>query len=268
MKIEVLLAIMNCTNEKEYTKIITSNNINGEVFSANQVQSQGIKLINGARRIISYKEIGASQNRNRLLENALGDICIFSDNDTVLVNNYESIIEEAYKKRKDADVIIFYAENLNKRREKNKKIGNRKINKINLLKIRTNEITIRKEAIEKIKHKNIKFDINFGPGGIFSKGEENIFISDLLDAGMKIYSVNKKISSSKNEDSTWFSGFNEKFMYDQGAVFYRIYKKYYKFMILQYIVRKYHLYRGKITIKQAYAYMCEGAQKCKEIYGV
>ena len=38
-------------------------------------------------------------------------------------------------------------------------------------------------------------------------------------------------------------------------------------MILQYLIRKYHLYRKTLSIKQAYTQMQKGAQKCKEIYG-
>ena len=262
MKIEVLLTIMNCKNKEEYKKILISNKITGKVLATNQLQGEKITVNKNGKRLISYNEIGASKNRNHLLENAEGEICIFADNDTVFVDNYESIIENEYKKNKDADIIIFYAENQNKNREKNKKIGNKKINKINLMKIRTNEISIKKETIEKIRKNNIKFDINFGPGSIFEKGEETILIADLLNAGMKIYSVNKTISSSKNESSTWFSGFNEKFLFDQGAIFYRIYKNKCKIMILQYLIRKYYLYKKNINIRQAYKAMCKGALAC------
>ena len=258
MKIEILLAVMNCTNENEINKILEKNQITGQVLVANQATNTAFTENKEKIRLISYNEIGASQNRNRLLENTTGDICVFADDDTVFEKGYEKIIEKEYKKRNDADIIIFFAENQNKSRE---------INKINLMKVRTYEITIKKQAIEKINKMNIKFDTNFGPGNIFKKGEETVFISDLLDAGIKIYSVNKKIASSQNESSTWFTGFNDRFMYDQGAIFYRIYKKYYKIMILQYLIRKYHLYRKTLSIKQAYAQMQKGAQKCKEIYG-
>lgn len=267
MKIEILFAVMNCTNENEINKILEKNQITGQVLVANQATNTAFTENKEKIKVISYNEIGASQNRNRLLENATGDICAFADDDTIFEKDYEKIIEKEYKKRKDADIIVFFAENQNKSREKNKKIGNKKINKINLMKVRTYEITIKKQAIEKINKMNIKFDANFGPGNIFKKGEETVFISDLLDAGIKIYSVNKKIASSQNENSTWFTGFNDKFMYDQGAIFYRIYKKYYKIMILQYLIRKYHLYRKTLSIKQAYTQMQKGAQKCKEIYG-
>lgn len=267
MKIEVLLAIMNLKDETEYRNLLKQNNITGKVVAINQVKEKGFNIENGDTRIFSYKEVGASNSRNKLVEKAEGDICIFADNDTVFVDNYEEIIKKEYEKNSEADIIIFFAENQNSNREKNKRIGNKKINNLNLMKVRTNEITIKKEILEKIKKENLKFDTNFGPGGIFKKGEETIFISELLKMGMKIYSIDKKISTSRNEESTWFTGFNEKFLFDQGAIFYRIYHKWYKILIIQYLVRKYFLYRKNVSIKKAYKEMCAGAKKCKEMYG-
>ena len=173
MNVEVLIALMNCENEKQFKKICKLNNIKGMAIASNQIETKGITIKDGVQKIISYQEKGASQNRNRLLENAIGDICVFADDDTVFVDNYEKIIENEYKKNKDADMLIFYAENQNKHREKNKKIGNKKINKINLMRIRTYEITLKKETLEKIKEKNIKFDTNFGPRWIFCKRRRN-----------------------------------------------------------------------------------------------
>ena len=267
MKVEVLLAIMNLKDETEYRNLLKQNNITGKVVAINQVKEKGFNIENGDTRIFSYKEVGASNSRNKLVEKAEGDICIFADNDTVFVDNYKEIIKKEYEKNSEADIIIFFAENQNSNREKNKRIGNKKINNLNLMKVRTNEITIKKEILEKIKKENLKFDTNFGPGGIFKKGEETIFISELLKMGMKIYSIDKKISTSRNEESTWFTGFDEKYLFDQGAIFYRIYHKWYKILIIQYLVRKYFLYRKNVSIKKAYKEMCAGAKKCKEMYG-
>lgn len=267
MKVEVLLAIMNLKDETEYRNLLKQNNITGKVVAINQVKEKGFNIENGDTRIFSYKEVGASNSRNKLVEKAEGDICIFADNDTVFVDNYKEIIKKEYEKNSEADIIIFFAENQNSNREKNKRIGNKKINNLNLMKVRTNEITIKKQILEKIKKENLKFDTNFGPGGIFKKGEETIFISELLKMGMKIYSIDKKISTSRNEESTWFTGFDEKYLFDQGAIFYRIYHKWYKILIIQYLVRKYFLYRKNVSIKKAYKEMCAGAKKCKEMYG-
>ena len=258
---------MNLKDETEYRNLLKQNNITGKVVAINQVKEKGFNIENGDTRIFSYKEVGASNSRNKLVEKAEGDICIFADNDTVFVDNYKEIIKKEYEKNSEADIIIFFAENQNSNREKNKRIGNKKINNLNLMKVRTNEITIKKQILEKIKKENLKFDTNFGPGGIFKKGEETIFISELLKMGMKIYSIDKKISTSRNEESTWFTGFDEKYLFDQGAIFYRIYHKWYKILIIQYLVRKYFLYRKNVSIKKAYKEMCAGAKKCKEMYG-
>ncbi len=265
MNIEVLLAIMNIDTEKKFKQLIRKNKINN-VTAVNQTKNNGITIKNGNQKIYSYNEIGASKNRNRLLENATGDICIFADDDIVFIEGYETIIQKEFEKNADAEIIIFYVENKNKNREKNKKIGNKKINKINLQKIRTYEIAMKHETINKINNMNIKFDVNFGPGGIFKKGEETVFISDLLNAGIKIYGVDKKIAYALNEESSWFSGFNDKFLYDQGAIFYRIYKNKCKLMIWQYLIRKYFLYKKSVSLKQAYKLMCDGSKRCMETY--
>ena len=265
MKIEVLLAIMNIKSEEQLKTMLEKNKITGQVLVANQInKNDGINIDTGKVRILSYNEIGVSNNRNRLLENAKGDILIFADDDTIFEKDYEQTIRQAYENNKEADMIIFYSDSLNKKREKAKKIGNKKLNKIDLMRVRTCEISLKRETLEKMKKNNIKFDTRFGPGGAFLKGEESIFIGDLLEAGIKIYSVNKKVSSYVNEKSTWFTGYNERYLYDQGAIFCRIYKKYYKILVLQYVIRKYFLYRKNITLKEAYKQMCLGAKKYEE----
>lgn len=267
-KIEVLLSVMNIKNEIEYDELLKKNNIKGKVVTINQVENKEeiFSVSEGEKRIYSYAEKGASNSRNKLLEKANGDICIFADNDTVFVEDYEKIIEKEFVKNPKADIIIFFAENENKAREPNKRIGNKKINYLDIMRVRTNEIALKKETIEKIKEKNIKFDCNFGPGGIFKKGEETIFMAELKRLGLKIYSVDINISTSKNEKSTWFTGFNEQFLYDQGAIFYKLAPKWYQILILQYIIRKHFLYKNNLNIFQAYKQLLLGVKECKKIY--
>ena len=265
-KIQVLLSVMNIKDENEYLDLLNKNKISGSVVAVNQTKKNIFCIENGKQQIYSYSEKRASKSRNRLLEKAKGDICIFADNDTKYVDGYEEIIEKEYQKRPEADGIIFYIENTNKQREQIKKIGNKKVNLIDVMKIRTSEITLKRETIEKIQKMNIKFDTNFGPNGIFLKGEETIFISELIKKGLKIYGVNKKIGTVEDKKSTWFTGFNEKYLYDQGAIFYRISSKFYKLLNLQYVIRKHNLYKKHINIFEAYKQMINGARDCKNIY--
>lgn len=263
-RVQVLMSTMNIKNETEYKKLLNKNKIQSPIITVNQVQNNKdiFHIENGDKKLYSYKESGASKSRNKLLEKAQEGICVFADDDVEYVPNYEKIILEEYNKNKNADMIIFLAENQNPQREKVKKIGNKKINRLDSMKVRTYEITFKTDVLKKC---NIKFDNNFGPGGIFSKGEETIFISDLLKKGIKIYSTNKKIVSVRDEKSSWFTGFNKKYLYDQGAIFYRIEPKFYFLLILQYVIRKHSLYKHKLSILQAYKQLMAGAKECKKV---
>lgn len=265
-KVEVLLSVMNVKDKQDYERILKNNNITGDVVAINQIPDEYniTNILYGISRIYSYKEKGASKSRNRLLEKADGDICVFADNDTKYVKDYEKIIEQEYIKNPQAEIIIFYVENKNKKREKIKKIGNKKIGFLDVMRIRTCEITIKKDTIKKLQENGIKFDENFGPNANFKKGEETIFISDALKNGIQIYSVNKKIGTVDDTKSTWFTGYNEQYLYNQGAIFFRISSKKYKLLILQYVIRKYFKYRKNVNIIKAYKVMVLGAEDYKQ----
>ncbi len=265
-KLEVLLSLMNVKNKDEFYKILEKNNITGKVCAVNQVKNESDiwNLEDGDKRLYSYNELGASRSRNRLLEKAEGDICIFADDDMVYNDDYQDVILREYEKNKNAEMFIFNIKSTNTNKEKIKKIYGRKIKFLDIMRIRTPEITLKKELLKKI---DIKFDENFGPTGIFRKGEETIFMRDLFKKFVKIYNSNKNIGYVYSNESTWFEGYNEKYMYDQGAIFYRIAPKMYKLLILQFAIRKYFLYKDNISIIEAYKQMVLGAKKCKEMYG-
>lgn len=97
----------------------------------------------------------------------------------------------------------------------------------------------------------------------FLKGEETIFMKDLLDNGFNIYSVDKQIGYVHDEESNWFTGFDDKYLYDQGAIFYKMFPKEYKLLIIQYLIRKHSLYKTNLNIVQAYKQMINGAKEVK-----
>ena len=265
--IEILMSVMNIKNESEFLEKIKEAKINNDVLMVNQVtENFSIFSINdNGKKLYSYRENGTSNSRNRLLEMASGDICIFADDDIIYFDNYEEIIKNAYNKNKKADGILFYVENKNVNREKNKKIGNKKLNSLDVMRARIYGLSLKKETIKKIKDKNIKFNKNFGPGGVFLKGEETIFIKELLDNGFKIYSTNKQIGYVHDKNSNWFTGFNDKYLFDQGAIFYKMFPKYYKLFIIQYLIRKYNLYKDNLNLSKAYTKMIDGKKYLEKI---
>lgn len=265
-KIEVLLSTMYIESKEELKELLKTNRITTDVIVINQVDNKEniFNYNEKGQEVKNFQEKGASKSRNRLLENAKGDICIFADDDMIYKNNYDNFIREEFKKNTKAQMIIFNIENHNLNREKIKKIGNKKINKLDIMRVRTSEIAFKNEILKKY---NIKFDENFGPNGIFEKGEETVFLYECLKKKIKIFSVDTNIGYVHSDKSTWFKGYNKKYLFDQGAIFYRIYPKLYNLFIIQYIIRKYNLYKENLSILQAYKEMKKGAKKCKEIYG-
>lgn len=71
---------------------------------------------------------------------------------------------------------------------------------------------------EKLIYKNMSFNTMFGSGSEYSCGEDTIFMKELMDKGFRIYKSPLKIAKIDMSGSTWFSGYNEKFFHDKGAL--------------------------------------------------
>ena len=115
--------------------------------------------------------------------------------------------------------------------------------------------------LDKIREKNLKFDERFGANAKYKLGEENIFLYDAIRNKLRIYFVNKKIGTVDQTISTWFNKYDEEFFRNEGACFYRISKILYPFLIFQYGIRKYRIYRKDIGFKDAIKNMKKGAKE-------
>lgn len=253
MKIEVLVSTMNLNNTKE---LIKNMNIKTKYTIINQTQN--IEAIQD-NNVYNYNEKGLSRSRNRAISHAKEEICIIADDDVKYVDNYEKIIKNAYEKHKDADIITFYIESLNQNRPI-KKVKSKKINQITAMRIISSQISFKKQSLI---NNNIIFDEEFGAGAKYDRSEETIMLVDSLRKGLKIININETIGTVQQDTSTWFKGFNEDFFFKQGACFYRMNKKTYLLLIMQYAIRKYKLYKQNLTIKTAIYSMLKGAKQYK-----
>lgn len=222
MKIEVLLS---CMNQKDFS-IVEKMNLTTDILIVNQCNENKYeeRIINGKKqRMIYTTQRGLSHSRNELLNNMEGDIGILCDDDVVYEKDYENKIKQAYIDLEQAGIIIFEAEV--KRDEYDKypnlisvstaKIKNKKYKKAPKNKYYTStRITFKKKSIQ---NRNIWFNLNFGAGSKYSSGEEGIFLREARNKGIKIYECYEKLANVHHKNSTWFTGFNEKFFKDKGA---------------------------------------------------
>ena len=250
---EVLLSAMYLDDEN----YIDTLNIHTDCVVVNQCDREASRSIRRDGFDITYietRERGLSKSRNMAIGNASSSVCILCDNDVEYVPDYDRIINGAFDQNPDADVIIFFIE----RPERHIPVFDtkRRMGYLSVLKIFSPEIAFRRESI-----KGIDFDEMFGAGAKYFMGEENIFLYRCLKKGLKIMYVPEKIAAVRNEESTWFKGFDREFFVARGANYAAMSKWFSFILIVQYAVRKRKLYRDNLSTAGALTAMFKGRRQ-------
>lgn len=255
-KLAVLVATMFNTNIEGLVRemnlqsdsiVVNQCDCEVETVCEKEIDGQCVTIINSPKR-------GLSVSRNTALDYAQNryDLVVFTDDDIRFQDNYVEEIMTAYKDTAK-DLIVFNVRRANG--SLNKKLGNT-INQITLFRVCSVSLTARMDKI-----KNIRFDESFGTGSkVYTLGEENIFVSDCLHAGLQVY-TNDYIMCQicENRPSTWFQGINERFMFSKGASFRRMHKNMYWFFIVDFALRKYKFYRKQLSFVNAFKALVAGS---------
>lgn len=237
MTIQVLVAAMN---QKDH-RLPERMNLKSDAIIGNQCDHNSIEEFEWNSHIIKYLNFtdrGVGLNRNNALMRATGDICLFADDDMVYCDNYIETVEKAFIDHPDADVIAF---NLAE------KIPTRYIIKhfervwyLNYLRYGTARIAVK---LSSIRRNGLAFNLCFGGGTEHSHGEDNIFLTECLKKGLKIYAVPEVIAKLTDErESTWNKGYDEKYLKDQGALYKTISRHWWKLLCLQDAIRRFRSY--------------------------
>lgn len=258
MKLQVLLSAMHLKDEN----YIDTLNICSDSIIINQCDTTLNKncsheCIDGVERDAIYIETtdrGLSKSRNLAINNASADICIFCDNDVEYEDGYEDMILSSFEKYSDADMIVFYIKRPEKPQPNYDKP--RKMDYLSVLKIFSPEIAFRRKSIG-----DIRFNEAFGAGAKYPMGEENLFLYDCLKKGLKIMYVPTKIATLRDEESTWFMGYTEKFFITRGANYGAMSKWFSHILIWQFALRKRDLYKENMSTLKAIITMYKGRSR-------
>ena len=216
MKIQVLVAAMH----QEDHSLPEKMNIQTDVIVANQCSRDSIERFSWQGHEAVYlnrNQRGVGLNRNQALLQADGDICLIADEDVVYYDGYARIVEDAYRRHPDADVILFDMRILTREGETSNVIKREEfVGKRALARYGAVYVSFRTESV---KRKNIYFHRLFGGGTPHSNGEDTIFLSDCADRGLKVLTCPNTIGEVHNFSSTWFRGYDDKYFYDRGVLF-------------------------------------------------
>lgn len=259
MKIEILLSAMNQSDLSLFEKSKCCT----DLLIINQTDHEGYEESerNGCKiRMYSTTQRGLSRSRNMALVHALGDICLFADDDCVMAEGYEKLIEGAFKRHPDAAAIAFNYNDPNRRSKKAKIIETECIAPKNKS-FSSVSLAFRRSEIQR---KGIWFNVNLGAGsGFISAGEETVWEDDLRRSGLNLYQCPDYITEVQQQNSTWFTGYNEKYFYDLGAVLSLRYNSFVK-----YLYQFYYPIRLKgdaeMSIVKQIKYMIAGMQGVKK----
>lgn len=256
MKPEVLLAAMHLDDEN----YIDTLGIHTDCVVINQCDRESSKKVShdtkaGAVNVtyIETRERGLSKSRNMAVRNATGPVCMLCDNDVEYVDDYDRIVSDAYE-RFSADVIVFFI----KRPERSRPVFDRprRMGYLSVLKIFSPEITFKLDAV-----KDIRFDELFGAGAKYFMGEENLFLYECLKRRKKVMYVPEMIAKVREEESTWFKGYNDEFFVSRGANYAAMSRLFSPALILQFAIRKRGLYSKNMTTSSAIRRMFEGRRE-------
>jgi glycosyltransferase involved in cell wall biosynthesis len=216
MKVEVLVACMHQKDDSLYREM----NLQTDAIFANQANEflyEEYEQENGCKvQLITTHDRGVGKNRNKALLFSDGEYLMCSDQDLIYVDGYAQIVENAFKQCPKADMIIFQLEYLNHfipvAKEKKKM---RRVHLWNCMRYGAPRIAIKKSALDKAC---LSFSSLYGGGAPYSSGEDSLFIREALRKGLKIYYCPQVIAKVKQEESSWFKGFNDKYFIDKGIL--------------------------------------------------
>lgn len=231
-KFEILCVTMH---QNDFSKI-EQMNINSDVVFANQADTTSFekKEFDGHHaRMITTNTRGVGINRNTALLYAEGEICLFADDDVTYDDDMEERVLAEFEAHPDADIIIFHLDTDSGRKQvkysKTKKCG-----RFFRMPWATFRIAFRLDAVRKA---NVWFTTLFGGGCVFPSGEDSMWLTDARKKGLTFYVSKETIGKVSFEESTWFTGFDEKMYYGKGAFYQAAHPKTFNLWMLYFTLR-------------------------------
>lgn len=211
MELEVLVATMG---QNDFS-LAEQMNLRQNAIIANQCGRWNYEE-KGQIKMLSSNTKGVGVNRNLALQSATADILLFADDDITYYDDSLQPVIDAFQELPDADV-IFFAIDMTRNGEvfDRRRHGCKRLHLWNSLRYGACRMAIRREAV--VKHR-LSFSTLFGGGCMYGSGEDTIFIRDCFRSGLRVYSHPYVLGACRKDESSWFRGFDEKFMFDKGAM--------------------------------------------------
>lgn len=253
MSVEVLASVMNNSIKETAAQM----NLDSDAVIINQCDclAQDEMEYNGHRvRFFSFPDRGIGRSRNEAILRTEGDICLFADEDIVYEKGYAEAVEQEFAQNPKADMILFNIIVEESRRTYHI-TKRRKVHWYNCGRYGAVSFAIKRNSL---MASGVTFSLLFGGGAKYSNGEDSLFLKEFMDKGYKVYTAPVTIGKERAGASTWFEGYNEKFFYDRGVLYYYLYGWLARLLSWRFLLAHKEALCRDVTLKQAYAWMVKG----------
>ena len=214
-KIKSFQVLCVTMHQKDFSKI-EKMNIQSDIVYANQGDStwcMETDFHGHHAMMVTTTTRGSGNNRNIALMHATADICLLSDDDVLYYDDYEAKVLEVFNRHPDADMVIFNLDSNSGERSIARITAERKMCFWDRNPYGSVRVAFRLNSQRKY---NIWFSNLLGAGSRYGSGEDTLFIDDFRKKG-NVYLCNEIIGKVDFSSSTWFSGYDEKYFFNQGA---------------------------------------------------
>lgn len=256
MKVQVLISAVN----KDPRKLVEEMRIQSDALVVNQCDCYAYEEWNrfGNRiRAFSMAERGVGLSRNSAMMRAEGDICLFSDQDIVFEPDYEKKILSEFEKNPDADMLIFNIE-VGKERRTYENKERKKVHLYNCGRYGAVGFAVRREVL---LASGVTFSLLFGGGAKYSNGEDSLFLKEFIQKGYHVYKTPVLIGRENETESTWFTGYHDKFFFDRGVLYTFLYGKLALLMAMRFLLVHKEKMCGDLSFGDALSKMRAGIRE-------
>ena len=253
MNVQVLVAAL----QQEPRQLADEMKLNSDAIIINQCDRYEVdewKKNGHTIKGYSMPERGVGLSRNTAMMRAEGDICLFSDQDIVYEEDYESKIINEFEENPKADMIVFNVD-VEKDRRTYLNTGRKRVRFYNCGRYGAVSFAIKRDAL---LSSGVTFSLLFGGGAKYSNGEDSLFICEFIKKGYRVYTSPVVIAREKPTDSTWFTGYHEKFFFDRGVLYHYLYGRLALVMAMRFLYAHKEKLCVLLSIKDALSQMKAG----------
>ena len=213
---------------------------------------------------VDYDQKGLSKSRNLGLNISDKEYLYLTDDDVVLNENFEEIVTQSISENPDVDVFAFQVTGIEKK-FKDYPSKRMVLNLFQSLKLSSVQLIIKSCFLRK---NSIQYDELFGAGSMFKMGEENILLTDIKRKSGKILYIPEEIAKVHIGKSSWFEGYTEKYFFDRGAIYSRMFGRTLgTLMSFLFVIRKKNIFKNSIRLKDAFLQMIKGSNYYAKLQG-